>query len=189
VPRVFANLPLLAALGALAACGSSSGDDGSSVSITTDAESGESGELMRPQAGTYLVEVTKKTGMCRTEEEMASWTLTMPLPDEDGSWELSEDYSGEDVLRQAPYPCNLTGNAAICNVNKDRDYTSEMMGITAVVVAKRSWEFDWTSETEFEGMVQVDLRCVGSGCNDIASDYLVAEWDCLTVAELTGTLQ
>jgi hypothetical protein len=187
VQRPFPSLRLFLALGLLAACEASSGDDGTSA--TTDVETGESGGLLHPQAGDYLAEIVKKTGMCRTEEEMASWTLTMPLPAEDGSWELTEEYSGEDLLRQEPYPCNLTGATGICSVDKSRDYTAEMMGVTAVVTAKRSWEFTWTSETEFEGLVIVDLRCVGSSCADIAPDYLVNEWDCLTEADFTGTLQ
>lgn len=186
MPRALAKFSLLAAFGLLPACASSSGDDGSIT--TTNAES-ESGGLLQPQAGDYLVEIVKKTGMCRTEEEMASWTLTMPLPAEGGSWELTEEYSGEDLLRQEPYPCNLDGGTGICSINKDRDYTSEMMGVTAVVTAKRSWEFHWISETELEGTVTVDLRCTGSSCPDLAAEYLVSEWDCFTEAEFTGSLK
>ncbi len=162
-------------------CSDGSTDDGM-VTGDTDGTSGG----FAPQAGDYEITITRKTGMCRSEEEKPKSQLDMPLPAEDGAWTLTEDYAGEDLLRQEPYPCDLSGDFAICGISKDRNYNDEGMGVAANVTAKRNYEFQWTSKTEFEGLVTVDLRCVGSSCADIAPDYLVNAWDCFTTAEFTG---
>lgn len=123
--------------------------------------------------------------------ELENWELTINLPMEDGEWTLFDNYTGDDVLRQEPFPCDITGDVAICGRGTEYDYNNDDPPIPAnVTIASRETGITWTSETEIVGDVGVNLRCEGSGCDEVAADWQVVDWtDCATSAEFTGVLR
>jgi hypothetical protein len=172
----------------LAACSAGSG-----AGETAAGESEETGGPLVPTSGTWEFTLATQTSDCRTVEESSMLVLELALPEHGGAWMLDEGFDGEDVLRAGPIDCNLevgtSSTVAICLADASRDYTAEGMGVLAEVTARRNLQFDWSSETTATLDARVDLLCEGSSCPELAGDYQVVAWDCITNARFDGALQ
>lgn len=187
--HTFQLLASLLLVASAAAC-----DPAPSTAPTAELAAGTGSAEPEPEPGRYIVrpiDVALEPADCRIKpggDGEGIWSLELPLPlpleGADAEFQAAERYSKQP--RANVLECSRRGAEFSCSSEAGFDYRT--VGTDANVTMTGPYEGAFDSDESFAGTFELHFECKGSACAQVAEQWTVTQFPCVTRGRMAGTL-